>query len=214
MAAAGLPNTKIKDPDGPQAAPSPPFGEPNPLGHDANLPVTKGDHPFLEPSSTAPEMGAKPGDLPVSKPTQVDVPPGWPDPTSELANFDGPPTADVWPAGETRYRVVGDGSRPAGPYWTTEPPISDDVLRNDLAVKNSWNGNHGVVAYTPTEDIPVWTGTVGPQPTSSPHPGGPHHLPGGGQQTYVDDRRFPTGDVKNGDLWVIQSTPWATGSGS
>lgn len=199
-------------PDTPRTAPHPPFGEPEPLGTAPDQRLSSTDHPYLQPNGTTPETQGLPG-APQSTsvtPSDVDVPDGWP-PLNQntLDTFDGAPTPETWPAGETRYRVVGDGQYPAGGFWTADPPGSNDVLRSDLAVLNEWNGNHGVVSYTPSQDIPVWTGPAGPQRTTGYDPANPTHLPGGGTQIYVDRTTFPPGDLTDPDRWRVQQTPWS-----
>ncbi|WP_022911058.1 hypothetical protein [Aestuariimicrobium kwangyangense] len=203
---------RTHDPDAPNPAPHPPFGDPEPLGTRPDQPLSATDHPYLQPNGTTPETQALPGaPQPTAvTPADVPVPDGWPPlDQSALNTFDGAPTPETWPAGETRYRVVGDGQYPSGSFWTREPPASDDVLRGDLAVLNEWNGNHGVVAYTPSQDLNVWVGPAGAQPTTGYDPLNPTHLPGGGEQIYVQRGGFPSGDLDDPGRWHVQSTPWS-----
>lgn len=213
-AAGAIPPRGPDGPDTPRAdAPEPlgpPFGDPQPI-HDPGQPLSSADHPFLASKHDAVEPGAVPTPGPdVTPAARPEIPDGWPDPSGELGNFSDTPVAETWRAGETRYRYAGDGSYPAGDYWTTQPPGTESGFRGDLAVFNEWNGDNGVVGYTPSEDIPVWTGPVGPQR----HESGDYHLPGGGSQTWVDRTRFPQSDLQPGSgRWQVQSTPWAQGGG-
>lgn len=217
--AGGVPPRGPRDPDDaitpdpgtPDVAP-PPFGEPEPLGTSPGERLSATDHPYLQPRGTTPETQALPGPpqpSPVT-PKQIDTPEGWvPLTQDDLDTFAGAPRPDIWRAGETRYRVVGDGQYPAGEFWTREPPMSDDVLRGDLAVLNEWNGNHGVVSHTPSQDLNVWVGPAGPQPTTGFDPANPTHLPGGMEQTYVHRGGFVPEDLQDPNRWRIQSTPWS-----
>jgi hypothetical protein len=65
--------------------------------------------------------------------------------------------------GKTHYRDVGHGSFPNGSFWTEAPPASEGELRSSLAVLNRWNGNHGVVSFTPSRPVLAWEGEVAPQ---------------------------------------------------
>lgn len=203
------PSRRPDDSHGPVTAPCPPFGEPQPLLNPGER-ISAEDYPFLQTANTQTEPCALPGKAPKQITKPVDVPEGWSDPTKELPNFRGEPKPEKWPAGETRYRVVGNDQYPNGGYWTTRPPGSDRELRADLAVRNDWNGNHGLVSYTPSEDIPVWTGRAAPQNATFPEGvEATQYLPGGGQQIWLDYKQIPEADLKNPNLWRIQSTPWS-----
>ena len=101
-----------------------------------------------------------------------------------MATFDGPVRPYDLEPGVTYYRSVGYGpsSYPNGSFWTETPP-TEGQLRSDIAVLNGWNGDHGVVAFTPNQKISVgWEGEVAPQPATG---GGDFYLPGGGRQIWV-----------------------------
>ncbi|GAB3697315.1 hypothetical protein [Mariniluteicoccus flavus] len=195
-------------PEGPRPA-GPPFGDPEPVAN-PSTPASSADHPYLRPGDTTPETQAAPG-LPerIGADAPDQVPEGWPELDERaLQTFGETPRPETWPAGETRYRVVGDGQRPDGEFWTRTPPANDDYLRSDMAVLNEWNGNHGVVAYSPTQDIPVWVGPAGPQIGTGSTPDNPFHLPGGGEQIFVPRGTIPDAGAGGADRWLIQQTPW------
>ena len=85
------------------------------------------------------------------------------------------------------------------------------VLRSDSAVLDEWNGNHGVVACTPSQDIQSWVGEAGPQPgTGAASSAQPYHLPGGGEQVWIDRPTIPPADLQPGTgRWQIRPTDWA-----
>ena len=84
--------------------------------------------------------------------------------------------------GKTYYRVVGDGSRPDGEFWTDRRPRTAADVRGDLAIREQWNGDHGVIAYTPPERVQGWAGTVAPTRATGRDD---MHLPGGGRQMWI-----------------------------
>lgn len=89
--------------------------------------------------------------------------------------------------GETYYRMVGHGTRPAGSHWVREVPADENEVRSRLAVKNEWNGDRGIVAFTPTRRIDGWIGAAAPQRASG---GARAYLVGGGEQIWI-----PTGTL-------------------
>ncbi|GAB3622113.1 hypothetical protein GCM10027418_01950 [Mariniluteicoccus endophyticus] len=197
-------------PKGPTPASHPPFGDPERIA-DPGSPVNSGDHPYLKPTSDVPETQGIPGkpDGPIGAKGPSETPKGWqPLTKKDLKTFGETPRPEIWPKGETRYRVVGDNQWPGGQFWTKEPPLSNDYLRSDLAVLNEWNGDHGLVSYSPTEDLHVWVGPAGPQMATGSGPGNLVHLPGGGEQVFVPLGTIPKSDLGNPDRWWIQSNPW------
>ncbi|SDD58936.1 hypothetical protein [Auraticoccus monumenti] len=194
----------------PAPRPSPRAPRPEPL-RQPSQPVSTNDHPYVRPTHSTPEVDAVPGDVPVAPPPRVTHnPDGLPEPPPRaLDTFQGDVRHEVWPAGEARYRVVGDGSYAGGPFWTRDAPASEHVLRSDSAVLNEWNGNHGVVAYRPSQDIDSWVGEAAPQPGSGSTPANPYHLPGGGEQIWIDRGAIPADDLVDGAPgWTIEPSAW------
>jgi hypothetical protein len=108
-------------------------------------------------------------------------------PESEYSNFSGIIQYSPLLAGRKYYRCVGVGSRPAGCYWTDVPICTIEQVRLGLAVKNQWNGDHGVVVFTPTKSIAAWRGRAAPQRETGRTD---DFLPGGEMQYWVDTREF------------------------
>ncbi|SOD73060.1 hypothetical protein SAMN05892883_2360 [Jatrophihabitans sp. GAS493] len=165
-------------------------------------PLSAEEYPYLQPPSSDLEAEAVAGSRPPSARHLVSDPGDRPVPTREdLTSFNGPVAPTTVQPGETIYRVVGDGTWPTGGFWSRTPPASESELRSDYAVLNEWNGDHGVVAYTPTEPIRVWEGEVAAQYASGGDDS--HYLPGGAQQIWI-----PRGSVsgENGH-WVIAPMP-------
>lgn len=95
--------------------------------------------------------------------------------------FDGSVTPFTMEKDKTYYRIVGKESVPLGDFWIEKIPSSEEQWRRDYAVKRTWNGNHGVVEFTPAEDIHGWRGRTGAQRASS----GDGYMPGGSEQIWV-----------------------------
>jgi len=95
--------------------------------------------------------------------------------------FDGSVTPFKMEKDKTYYRIVGKESVPLGDFWIEKIPSSEEEWRRDYAVKRDWNGNHGVVEFTPTDDIYGWRGPTGSQRASS----GDGYMPGGSEQIWV-----------------------------
>jgi len=57
-----------------------------------------------------------------------------------------------------------------------------DELRGDLAVDSTWNGDHGLIAFTPSVVVKAWRGTAASQPASE---GNGQYLRCGGDQIWV-----------------------------
>lgn len=112
-------------------------------------------------------------------------------PEGERANFSGPIEYVPLKPGKKYYRCVGVGSVPAGAYWTDVPIHTIDQVRLELAIKNEWNGDHGVVILTPAKSIAAWRGKVGPQRETRQKKN--HYLPGGGVQYWVDTKELTDG---------------------
>jgi len=149
---------------------------------DPTVPLSATDHPYLQPSSLDREVEALPGAAHVGTGKPVDAPPGHVAlPRSEWRNFDGPIQPYVLQPGTTYYRAVGDTQYPNGAYWT-QRPVTEAELRSDFAVLNKWNGDHGVVAFTPNRPVQGWIGTVAPMPATGDLGS---HLPGGGTQIWL-----------------------------
>ena len=123
-----------------------------------------------------------------------------------MRTFQGDVTPTYLEPGKTYYRWVGDGSAPNGAFWSPTPPRGGTgELRSDLAVKNEWNGDHGIVAFTPSHRIPVYSGPAAPQwGTGSTD----HYLPGGGTQIWAEPYKLGPGDGE----WSIAPVPEGSGS--
>lgn len=174
-----------------------PGAEPLP---DPSTPVTAGDHPYLRPISHDRENEALPGDVP-RRPGYVEGTPAdgvYPDDYS-VQTFSGPVRPYVMEPGRTYYRSAGDGQYPNGSFWSEYPPTEPE-LRRDFAVLNEWNGDHGVIAFTPNRPVHAWGGDVAPQPATG---GGDYYLPGGATQLWI-----PRGSLGAGDgEWQIAPAP-------
>ena len=127
---------------------------------------------------------------------------GWPTlDRTKTASFRGDPKPVHLEEGQKLYRVVGDGSRPNGEFWTTTPPPrTESQWRAQSAVKNDWNGDGGYVEYTvPKGGLNVWEGPARAQ-LSSDKKG---VLPGGGNQIVLNPE---TAGIPS-DL-PVKATPW------
>lgn len=152
--------------------------------------------------------GAVPGTNPGPRlpATEIPGPPGWPPlPARDAPNFtDAKPVN--FPAGTKLYRIVGDSGYPAGSYWATSLPASEESWRSGFAVLDSWNTGSKYVEYTvpPGPGLNVWQGGTSGQGLADD--GDPNHvLTGGEQQVWM-----PRNTIPNGDLTPMP-TPWAGG---
>ena len=175
---------------------------PNPTGR-----LSAGDHPYLQPNSADLEHEALPGALPHSARRIVGDTSGHPElPESQLRTFQGDVTPTYFEPGKTYYRWVGDGSYPNGSFWSPTPPRGGTAeLRSDLAVKNEWNGDHGIVAFTPSHRIPTYSGAAAPQNGTQSVD---HYLPGGGIQIWTEPGKLGPDDGE----WSIAPVPEGKGS--
>lgn len=168
-------------PAGPSVSKPPELPGAEPL----TTPTTKlsaADHPYLQPNSFDRETEARPGAARPGTGHPVDAPPGHVElPPDVWSTFDGPVQPYVLQPGTTYYRAVGDGQYPNGSFWS-QHPATESQLRSDFAVLNKWNGDHGVVAFTPDRPVQAWIGTVAPQPATGDLGS---HLPGGGTQIWL-----------------------------
>lgn len=193
------------DPTRPAAAAGPSVSKPpelpgaEPLA-DPTVRLSATDHPYLQPSFKDREAEAVPGKVPLTdshvEGTSADgvVPDG-----KALETFAGPVRPYVFEPGRTYYRSVGDTQFPNGSFWSEFPP-SESQLRGDFAVLNEWNGDHGVVAFTPNRPVHAWAGEVAPQRATG---GGDWYLPGGATQLWI-----PPGSIGPGDGdWLIAPVP-------
>jgi hypothetical protein len=113
------------------------------------------------------------------------LPTGWIlPPRYVLLTFTGHVTPKPLIPGQTYYRPIGEGSVPAGSWWTATPPTAAD--RAGLAIKGSWNSMTGVVQFTPRAHvvIPAWHGAAAPQAVVMPD-GKPGYLLGGNEVIWV-----------------------------
>jgi uncharacterized Zn-binding protein involved in type VI secretion len=152
------------------------------------------------PSPSAPglPLGAVPGPMGARLPNTELTAPGFPPlPAEDAGNFmDAKPV--VLPKGTKLYRIIDDGSNPAGSYWALEKPASESAWRSRYAVKEKWNKDGKFVEYTVEDDAGIrsW---VGPASSQQAAPGAIH--PGGGAQVWV-----PKGTTSPGPA---QSTGWS-----
>lgn len=166
------------------------------------------DHPYLRPPAPSQLEGeAVPGVLPRTAPRIVGDASGHPElPEGQLRTFQGDVTPTYFEPGTTYYRWVGDGSAPNGAFWSPTPPRGGTgELRSDLAVKNEWNGDHGIVAFTPSRRIPVYSGPAAPQWGTGSRD---HYLPGGGTQIWTEPYQLGPDDGE----WSIAPVPEGNGS--
>jgi hypothetical protein len=169
--------------------------------------LSSADYPYLQHESGALESEAVPGALPRTTSRVVgDTSAHPPLPDRALSTFQGDVTPSYLEPGQTYYRWVGDGSYPNGSFWSPTPPRGGTgELRSDLAVKNEWNGDHGIVVFTPSQRVPVYSGPAAPQwGTGSTD----HYLPGGGTQIWTEPGKLGPDD---GD-WSIAPVPEGSGS--
>jgi uncharacterized Zn-binding protein involved in type VI secretion len=135
--------------------------------------------------TSAPPGGSLPP-IPLSSPGFPTLPP------KETPNFATAQPVNV-PPGTTLYRVIGDPSKAAGPYWTPDLPTDEAAWRQSAAVGN-WNaGSLLAIAQVPAEGLKAWMGAASPQD------GG---LLGGGTQLWT-----PAGSLVPG---AITQSPWSS----
>jgi hypothetical protein len=128
------------------------------------------------------ESCAVEGLTPASKATRLDCNEGHRAlPEAELKKFEGPVAPCTMSKEKTYYRVVGADNVPLSDYWTEKPP-DKETYRAQLAIQHNWNGNHGIVEFRPAGDIDGWRGATAAVDASD----GKGHLPGGGEQIWVD----------------------------
>ena len=128
--------------------------------------------------------------------------PGWPTlPASDAPNFTDARNITLAP-GTKIYRIIDDGSNPAGSYWAFSVPASEAEWRAGNAVLDNWNNDGKYVEYEvpPGPGLNVWAGGTSGQGLSEDGDPG-HVLPGGEQQIWM-----PSGAVTPSDP---QPTPWA-----
>ncbi|MEO9137986.1 MAG: hypothetical protein ABI345_02860 [Jatrophihabitans sp.] len=169
--------------------------------------LSKADHTYLQSNTRTRENEAIPGGAPDHSATVAPRPnDNYPAlPLKEINNFDGPVDPYTLRAGTTYVRSVGDGTHPNGSYWSEHVPNGEAGLRSDYAVRNEWNGDHGVVTFTPHEDMPIgWGGRVAPQPATG-DPGS--YLPGGAHQIWIPDGRSEHGIGADDGTWTIAPMP-------
>ncbi len=181
----------------------PPFPGEEPLSNPTE-PLSAADHPYLQPSTpNSPEYRedeALPGEVPETT-SWTEGDPGSRAPLDEgaLSTFSGPVRPFTMQPGTTYYRSVGDGAYPTGGFWSETPPVNESQLRSDYAVLNNWNGDHGIVTFTPEHPVQGWEGEVAPQPATG---GGGFYLPGGGRQVFI-----PRGNLTGDGNWTIAPAP-------
>jgi hypothetical protein len=160
------------------------------------------DYKFLREPSLETEQLAIPGSPPPTRVTLSNFlpdqdPSSWPAiPPHILVTFDGT-VSPVWlDVGQRLFRVVGSGQWANGPFWIEERPVDADSLRRDYALRNEWNGDHGVVVLEIARRIAAWRGVAGPQRSSD----GNGYLPGGSRQVWV-----PAGSLDLADgRWTLE----------
>jgi hypothetical protein len=147
------------------------------------------------------EPGAVPGPVSPTLNAMPEAVEGFPKISqSEVNTFAKTPTAELIPEGTKLYRMVGEGSNPAGAFWTREMPATEAQWRSASAVKGEWNGDGGVVEYTvPPGGMPAWTGEAATQPAALPG----YILKGGGDQVVVPANSIIPSASK--------PTPWGSG---
>ncbi len=211
-----MPHGESGEPTLPQGGTGPSASKPpelhgggrEPLPGETDLPnprdkLSNEQYPYLQGTTSDLEEEAVRGDIPATPAVVADRLATHPElPAEEIPKFQGPIEPTWMEPGQTYYRAAGDGTRPNSTYWTPVPPNGEPGLRRDLAVLNEWNGDHGLVTFTPNERIPVWSGEVAPQPASGIGKG-THYLPGGGQQIWIP---FGSIDEKDGH-WTIAPMP-------
>jgi hypothetical protein len=209
-------NPKLKAaPASPPVASSPP---PAPRSAAPKATKTPADPPPVAPKPAAPvaapasflkprlpktelEPGAVPGPVAPTINPMPTIPDGFPSISqSEVNTFAHTPTAEVLPEGTKLYRVVGDGSNPAGSFWARDLPATEAQWRSDSAVLGQWNGDGGYVEYTvPPGGLPAWTGEAAAQPAALPG----YVLKGGGDQVVIPPNTItPSAPIP---------TPWSGG---
>jgi len=170
-------------------------------GGSTGPPAATRDSPLL-PKKVGLEPGAVPG-----APPKLDVTPPVqpPDPRFQIKpddvdTFAQTPTFETLGEGTKIYRIVGQGSNPAGSYWSLDPPPATEAeWRAGSAVQNGWNGDGAYVVHEVGPDgLQVWKGPAGPQLSSVDG----YYLPGGDTQLFV-----PPGQVDAGTLTPMP-TPW------
>ena len=112
-----------------------------------------------------------------------------PVPEADLLCFSG----DVQPydleIGNAYYRVVGDGTNVYGSWWVDYVPPNLNYVRSQLAIRNIWNGDHGLVTFIPEEVVKGWIGITARQREIVD--GINVFLPGGGYQIWIPEGHHP-----------------------
>jgi hypothetical protein len=127
---------------------------------------------------------------------------GWPTmPGQDARNFTDARPMTLAP-GTKIYRIIDDGSNPAGSYWAFSIPPSEAAWRGGNAVLDSWNNDGQYVEYEvpPGPGLNVWAGGTAGQMLGDDGDAD-HVLPGGEQQIWM-----PSGAVTPS---ASQPTPWA-----
>jgi hypothetical protein len=129
--------------------------------------------------------------------------PGWPTfPAGDAPNFTDARPVTLAP-GTKIYRIIDEGSNPAGSYWAFSVPASEEAWRSGFAVLDTWNEDGQYVEYEvpPGPGLNVWVGGTSGQALSED--GDPNHvLVGGEQQIWMPSKHVTPSAAK--------PTPWAT----
>lgn len=126
----------------------------------------------------------------------IPAPGTWADPLlglpGETAETFSSATAKTLSPGQKIYRVLGEGQRKSGGFWTYELPKTKADLYGGTAVRPEWNSGTHYIEYTvPEGGLKVWDGPTARQPIL----GGIDEvsLPGGTNQIYIPDAYRQTG---------------------
>lgn len=143
-----------------------------------------------------------------------------------LAAFQIPVRAETLPGGTSLCRIVGvtvptnaqDKERLrngkfdpvnrlyTGQWWVLERTLrkfmSEAEMRQELALRTEWNGDHGVIRHVTSEPVAVLVGPAARQ--NSANPG--LVFPGGGIQIYIPRGAFAKADGTGNDIHPL---PWS-----
>jgi hypothetical protein len=129
----------------------------------------------------------------------VDIPsPGtWADPLlglpGETAETFSSVTAKTLAPGQKIFRVLGDGQRKSGGFWTYELPQTKAELFGGTAVRPEWNSGTHYIEYTvPEGGLKIWEGPTASQQILDNI--NEVSLPGGATQIYIPDAYRQTGN--------------------